>query len=202
MLHVGSRCYVGSSGCITKRMRDHLWRLKRGEHHNRALQDAWNESGGKYSVEVSESLPGATRDELRASEQRKLDELKGDPALCNTSSNSRGPDKRPDMTAKWQDPAWRALISSRSKHRKPLSDETRQRMAAAKRGSRNHSARPVVLTRPDGTVEHHDTATSAAASLGVSQQLVDQWLSGKSALPGRGRTCRKVHLMGLQMAYV
>ena len=200
LLHVGSRVYVGSSSCITKRVRDHLWRLRKGEHHNRALQDAWNESGGKYSVEIAESLPGATRDELRASEQRKLDELKSSPALCNISSNSRGPDKRPDMTAKWQDPAWRKFISSRVIHR-VVSDETRAKQAEAKRGSRNHKARQVEVVTPDLNKRLFDTATEAASFLGVTQQLVDQWLSGKVALPGQGRTCRKTHLIGLQIRY-
>ena len=75
------------------------------------------------------------------------------------------------------------------------------KQAVAKRGSRNLEARQVEVVTPDLNKRLFDTATEAASFLGVTQQLVDQWLSGKVALPGQGRTCRKTHLIGLQIRY-
>jgi group I intron endonuclease len=50
--NVTHKVYVGSSVNVLKRIREHIWALKRGDHPNRHLQSAWNKYG-EHSFEFS-----------------------------------------------------------------------------------------------------------------------------------------------------
>jgi group I intron endonuclease len=39
------KCYIGSALVLSKRWRTHLWNLRRGTHHSRALQNHFNKYG-------------------------------------------------------------------------------------------------------------------------------------------------------------
>lgn len=76
--------------------------------------------------------------------------------------------------------------------RGPLTTESRRRMSEAKRGGRNHRSRSVTVTDPDGIEMEFDSVTGVAAFFGVTQQLMDSWMSGKVGWPRQGKG-RKVN---------
>src|ERR1041385_759640 len=70
------KVYIGSSTAIYARCRDHYWRLLSERHPNGHLQSAWTRDGsGFFTVEVLESLPEATIEELRQAEERWIMKL-------------------------------------------------------------------------------------------------------------------------------
>lgn len=62
--------YIGSSKDLHKRWNQHQWFLKRGEHHNRHLQNAWNKYNGDLTFNT---LLICTEDNLLLYEQQFLD---------------------------------------------------------------------------------------------------------------------------------
>lgn len=205
-LYVGSFFYIGSSTDVDYRRACHISMLRKGEHPNHKLQAAWNHGSENVRSSVLRPLKrGADesvesfRDRLRAAEQELLDHYSCDPGITNLSMTACGPDTRVDMKARWRDPEYRNRML---RERGAPGEETRTKMAEAKRGMLNPKSRPVRVTWPDGREEVFPTGTAAAAEIGVSQQVVDLWLRGKLALPGRGsRKCRKPHLVGLVVGY-
>lgn len=206
-LTTGSVFYIGSTANLAKRRSQHAYDLKKGIHPCHKLQSAYT---GEVSCLLIDRIPrksGETdtehRERLRAAEQVLIDRLWGQPGLANRSRNSRGPDNRELMRTLWQNPEYRARWVKQIRSRPPVSDETRKRMAAAKRGARNAKARPVLVTWPDGRQQRFDTATDAAAAIGVSQQLCQMWLAGKVRQPEEGRLKRAhAHLCGLRVNYL
>ena len=68
------KLYVGSSIAIRRRVRDHFYRLAKGQHSNPYLQRAYLKDGADvFTVIVLEDLPGADQADLLAAEQRWLD---------------------------------------------------------------------------------------------------------------------------------
>lgn len=131
-------------------------------------------------------------DRLKAAEQLLLDHHKEHRELANQSMNARGPDRSGQL---WKVDSvkrdeWRRKLSESNKG-KVFSDETKARMATAKMGRRNPKATPVKVWCPDGAEKLFETVTAAAAFLGVTQQALDLWLSGKVPWPGQGRLLRK-----------
>jgi hypothetical protein len=208
LLTVGETLYVGSSWHTYRRKCSHISDLRGGKHDNKMLQKAWDKSPEQVTFSVvrhvekrEDDTKQLLRDKLRAAEQELLLLYAKNPKLANVSMNARGPDTRLDMKAKWQDPAFRAKMKEAMANKPEASPETRRKMAEAKTGANNPKARPVTVVWPCGRSEQYPTGSSAAKSLGVTQQLVDAWLKGIVALPGRGRTCRKLHLAGIDVFY-
>lgn len=207
LLTVGEKVYVGSSWSLDKRRAQHIADLRKGIHSCKALQKAWDKDPENVAFTVARPVKhnGETDDELKATlrtmEQELLDMYKGHVNLTNKSTNARGPDNGQLMKQKWQNPAFREYMTNLLKEKKKTSptSETRAKMGAAKRGARNPNATPVRVTMPDNTIHFFDTTTEAAQHLGVSQQRVNGWLSGKVALPGRGKYLRHKteHLRGM-----
>jgi hypothetical protein len=208
LLTVGDAIYVGSTWHSYRRKCSHISDLRGGKHDNKRLQAAWNKNPEQVTFSIVRPIEReegetreALRDRLRAAEQELLTLYSKNPALANTYRNSRGPDCRPDLKAKWQDPAFRAMMQENLANRPPPSLETRSKMAMAKTGARNHKSRPVSVVWPCCRAEKYESGAAAAKALGVTQQQVDLWLKGSVALPGRGRYCRKPHLMGIDVFY-
>lgn len=202
VLRIGHVFYVGSTSSLNRRIGDHVWRLRRGTHPCGVLQLAWGEAPESHVVEVLEEVDGG-RDLLRAAEQRWLDEFSGRVGLANRSLNSRGPCRRPDVAARWADPVWRGEMVQKMRlaSGSRVGDGSRRKMSEAKLGSRNHKSRGVWVV-VGGERKEFESVSLCAKHLGVSQQLVDQWLKGLTALPGRGRTCRKKHLVGMDIGFL
>lgn len=201
MIRVGESFYIGSSTRIDRRKRDHLWRLRSGKHPIPALQDAWDKHGTADVISIEfvsqrDMDKTAWRDALRASEQRLLNEHFGQAGCCNRSKNARGPDKDIAACRKPLSAETRKRMSDARKLYKPT-DAARRKMADAKRGSRNPKAVPVAVLSPMGELIEFASATAAAAWAGVSQQLFEQWMKGKSAWPGTGRFTKRHDLAWL-----
>ena len=73
-IELNGKCYVGSSINLHKRQVEHYWRLKKGIHPNKHLQNAYNKYGAEklvYSIlEVTENAG-----EVVAIEQKYIDKL-------------------------------------------------------------------------------------------------------------------------------
>jgi hypothetical protein len=191
ILYVGETFYIGSTTDFVKRLRDHSWRLRNGNHPNPTLQKSFSAGGDLrllkksfLSIEEGET-DDDFRDRLRCSEQTLLDDHWGDPKLANRSPNSRGPNNGEAMLKRWQDPDYYAKMKPFIDARKgvPVSAETRKKMSEAKRGSRNTNSRKVAIHGPEG-VQVFVCASDAARFLGVSQQNLQSWMTGKSPWPG------------------
>lgn len=208
---VGPAFYVGSTTRLGQRHSSHRVDLERGQHPNKRLQAAWDEHRD-FRFTVLTLIPRKEIDQgrdhverLKFHEQLLLDQLFADPNCCNASENSRYNTTISDvMKAKWRDPEFRATHTARLReHRTPPGPETRARMAAAKRGLAGVRSRPCVLDIPGRGELAFESASEAARFVGVSQQLLHQWLTGAAAWPGTGpRKPRRPGLVGLRGRFI
>jgi len=202
LLRVGMCFYVGSTGSLVRRIRDHVWRLRSGKHPNESLQAAWDLLPESHEVECLEECSGG-RDELRAIEQRWIDEYKARVGMVNKSVDSRGPGilASERMKELWADPLFRDR-ASKCRVGVEFSACTRAKMAESKRGALNPKAKGCWVLMPDGERLEFGALSEAARHLGVTQQAVDGWLRGLSAIPGRGRHTRYKGLEGMDIGYL
>ena len=191
----GNTAYIGSSSNLVQRKSAHKRDLQRGIHPNKNLQKAFDQCGD-YSfiphqfitqVDCSNEL----RTILRNAEQTLLDEAHKSNlwVIANISKNAFGPDCRPDMVEKWQDPEFRETMTNLRRSR-VITDETKRKMSIAKQGANNVKARKVIVTNPDGSETTFDTTTDAATFFRISQQLMHLMLVGKTGWPGKGKFIR------------
>ena len=125
------KVYIGSGINIEKRRTEHFNALRKGVHHNKHLQRAWN----KYGEDIFEFkiLLYCNSEELLGNEQDAMDyytELLGWAGLCNispTAGSSLGVKRSMETRAKL----------SVSHKGKKFSPETRARMSAAGKGNTN-----------------------------------------------------------------
>lgn len=198
-LEVGDVFITGHSTDVDYCRVRHVTLLRRGEHPNARLQAAWNGSASSTVLRHVDPLETDTEKSflrrLAAAERELIDCWADSPRFAG----SAGAGKRVDVRARWRDPAFRKRMLEKMK---PVGADTRAKMSGAKKGSLNPRSRPVRVTWPDGRVEVFPSCTEAGADLGVSQQLVHLWASGKAAQPGSGvRACRKPHLAGVVVGY-
>lgn len=183
---IGDVFYIGSSKDLRRRRFDHQWRLRSGNHPVKKLRDAYKVHGDfrwvvtDYLQREEGESDDSLRTRLRALEQKRLTESANHEGLANVSLNSRGPEMREDVKQRWQDPEFRAYMARLHKERlsKGISPETRERMAVSKRGARNHNARAVEVTTPEGETLRFGCASDAAKFFGVKQQVFDLWIRG------------------------
>ena len=81
--------YVGSAADISVRWSAHLSLLRRGGHHSRHLQHAWN-CYKEYNFRFEAFEPVANPDHLIAVEQVFLDYMKPAYNICKTAGSRRG----------------------------------------------------------------------------------------------------------------
>lgn len=87
---VNQKFYVGSTTNKRERFRNHRKLLRRGVHHCKHLQAAWNKYGEECFVfEVVEEIPNAA--DLWAAEDRWLDEHHGKPYCYNSGRSADAP---------------------------------------------------------------------------------------------------------------
>ena len=209
-LKVGETFYIGSTSNLVARIRDHAWRLKKGIHPSPKLQESFNNGGeiSHFTLELVKhsTCPDELRARLRAAEQEKIDFQFNDPLCANISPNASGPNNGEFFKNKWLDPEFREKMTSFLKDRKgaAVSKETRAKMAIAKTGANNVKSRPVSITSPDAKKSDFPSVSDAAKFLGVPQQVMDGWLSGKFAWPGTGKRPARPqyqHLVGWKAEY-
>lgn len=194
---VGPKFYIGSTTRLGSRHSSHRADLVAGKHPNTALQAAWDEHQD-FRFTVLTLIPEKPCDRgrdhaerLKFHEQKLLDDLFADPDCCNASENSRyNTTISGVMRRKWLDPEYRVAAIRRmrgARKTNPVSPETRERMAAAKRGLAGWAARPCVLQLPGSDIElAFESSTEAARFVGATQQAMHGWLTGKFAWPGSG----------------
>jgi len=132
------------------------------------------------------------RNHLRELEQVLLNDLvaSGLFSVANVSMNTRGPEARPDMIKRWQDPEFRAKMKEARRRYSPT-PETREKMANQKRGAKNVKSRAIIATSITGELHRFDSTSTAAIFFNVSQQVMQQLMAGKISWPGTGpRKCR------------
>lgn len=215
-LLVGPVFYIGSCSQFGRRLAGHRSDLTAGKHPNKRLQAAWDEhkttelfilkNVPRKAMDVESDKDHAAR--LKHNEQKFLDAEFDHPLCANESRNSRYNTKIADqMRAKWQDPEWRGKVSKKladSASARVVSQETREKMAKAKRGKNNVKSRPVVCFFK-GKRFDFESASNAANHFGVGQQAMHGWLSHKFCWPGTGPRNPKpssMHLIGLMGHFV
>lgn len=213
-VNVGPKFYLGSTTRLGSRHSSHRADLAAGKHPNKALQAAWNEHQD-FQLVVLTLIPAKDHDagrdhaeRLKFYEQRLLDESFHDSNCCNASESSRYNTTLSDaMKAKWCDPEFRVSTTRKLREARkanPVGPETREKMAAAKRGLAGPAARPCVLQLPGSDVElAFESVTEAAAFVGVSQQAMQGWVTGRVPWPGLGPKPPRVRrLAGLRGRYI
>lgn len=123
-MHVGSGTdYVGSAVNIEQRWREHRSCLRRGTHHSRYLQSAWNKYGeAAFGFVVLEwDVPLG---DLLAHEQAWLDTSDFRYNVCRVAGNCLGVKHTPETRAKW----------SAARKGKPKSSEWRSAIGTANIG--------------------------------------------------------------------
>lgn len=194
-IQVGQFFYIGSTATLGHRISDHRTRLAKGEHRNPALQAAWDQIH-EFSAFLLKEVPRKRHDtdgdhnaRLRFHEEMLLRKLHGTEGCCNRSSTAYyNSDVGGNLRAKWQDPEYRAKMLEVLRTRK-FSDESRAKMAEAKRGKNNPKSRPCSITF-NGEALRFESASEAAKHYGVSQQAMKQWLDGASSWPTDGGKTR------------
>lgn len=159
------RCYIGQSVNIESRFRGHRLELRKGTHHSRYLQNAWNRYGeGAFTFEVVEtiSLDALTRAEAATAlawrEQHWIDVsasvFNTCPAAATVAGIERSAEYRAKISAlhkgrKHTDEA-RRNMSRGQRNRPPVGDATRAKLSAAGRGrpqSEEHKAKRAAAQR-------------------------------------------------------
>ena len=132
--------YIGSAVNLQRRWKDHLYRLRRGQHKNRYLQRAFKKYGeATFIFSILESIEDSSQ--LISREQYYLDTLKPKYNLSPTARSNLGVQYTKE-SRKRMSKAQRGRILSKE-HRRKLaeaqrgkhhSEETKQKMSKAHKG--------------------------------------------------------------------
>lgn len=191
--------YIGSTGNLNQRKRQHRSELNRGIHSNQKLQLLYSPKNG---VDFKVAQRTQTREAALALEQELLDQHKNNPFCLNIATNARVPAAgmiRSDET--------RAKISQALKGRRPTeeskekmrqaqigrthSKETKQRMSESHKGT-THSedtkqqmskARKGIL-RSEETKQRMRTPRSEEAKEKIKQGALRRWQAYRDRLGG------------------
>jgi group I intron endonuclease len=193
-----SKIYIGSSVNIRNRCREHRGILRKGKHHSRHLQNAWN----KYGEEnfVFDVLHPCDEGDLMVFEQWYLD------TLCpygkrgfNIAKNAQAPamglevsletrKKLSESTkAFWSTPEGRAKKKAASTGR-IMTDETKEKIAAKQRG---------VPKPPDRVEKVRQAMIGKKASLETREKMRRSQLGKKMSPESIART-----IAGLNKHYI
>ncbi|ARL91007.1 GIY-YIG nuclease family protein [Burkholderia pseudomallei] len=120
--------YIGSAVSFVKRWRLHLLHLRRGSHHNKALQRAFDKYG--ESGLTFEKIALCPITDLLVVEQQFIDRLNPKYNICRVAGSVLGMKRAPFSDSH------RAAMSASRKGKKlpPLSAEARAKISAARRG--------------------------------------------------------------------
>lgn len=87
------KVYIGSSNDISSRVSTHKDNLRKGKHHNKSLQELYNNSLNKDFDKIFEvnKLFTETREEAYKIEQKSIDRIKGSDILLNVALDVLSP---------------------------------------------------------------------------------------------------------------
>lgn len=104
-----AKSYIGSSGNIERRWREHILALCRGVHHSEYLQNSWNKYGkSSFEFSVIEIVPYAQR--LIEREQHWIDATPNRLNICEIAGSTAGTEFC------WGDEAWDRAASRSLDH--------------------------------------------------------------------------------------
>ncbi|MCY1389902.1 group I intron endonuclease [compost metagenome] len=165
------RVYIGSSNNIRRRWQSHMGFLRRGNHSNSNLQDAFDRFGAEsFSYDVMEECELF---ELREREQYHLDckIQAGDPVFniseyTDCSMRGRCGEQNP-FFGRQHNEKTKSLLSQKNKGRK-LSDAVRRKMSASKIGKPRlyETGKPKIRVKCIETGEIFESVTHAALAKG------------------------------------
>jgi hypothetical protein len=171
----GGRPYIGSSDNVRRRWKSHKAELRRGRHHNAALQADWNEHGeAVFTFAVLEEVPDVAL--LIDAEQARLDKAIADGiTVYNIAMDIRSPGRGRTHTQA-------AKLKMSAKVRAWLDrPENMERVRARFLGDRNPSSKleaAKVMAICDRLLDGSHPA-QVAADAGVTQETVYQIRSGR-----------------------
>ena len=119
--------YVGSTVHFKQRWKVHMWKLRKGTHHSRALQSAAN----KYGVEAlvfARFLSVPSKEDLIAYEQIVIDTLKPAYNMCPVAGSALGFKQSAETLARTR--ASRVQRKENASKGKPYSREARLKVLA------------------------------------------------------------------------
>lgn len=211
---IGDKYYYGQSSRLKKRTNEHRSYLNRGCHPNKFMQAAYD----KYQDYKYEIILYCDEDNLDMYEQKFLDEHYGLEDCMNLSkcaeATRRGHAMSEETKQKLRNRVitdeWRANIGRASKGR-VHSPESRKRISEAITGvprpnavgGKNHRARKVMATLPDGTIKVWDTVKEAAEEVGYDRSFLSKVCRGLKPQPGTSHKYKKTeHIWGWVFTYI
>lgn len=146
---VNGKRYIGQASKFAKRFAEHRQALKRGDHHSRHLQAAWDKYGNEAFIFLPLLICKCERDVLQMYEQRCFDVLKPEYNIALISGSTLGIKRSPETRKKISMSAkghkrWlgkthtleaREKISAKAKGR-IISDETRASISRSLLGNK------------------------------------------------------------------
>lgn len=185
-MDVGDVFTIGGSKDLDHYKKRVLSSLRAGRYPNNMVQATFDLCGRKIRFRLLHPLQpfdGETDESyairLRTLESKVLRHHRGMEGLVNVKRGPVSEETREKHRARWADEAYRVEMITKLRNRGPVSLESRERMAEAKFGARNPKSKAVRVTWPDGYFADFGSQTEAARYLGVSQQLLNLWISGK-----------------------
>ena len=123
--------YIGSSINVKRRVWQHVYRFKRGDHSNPIMQAIWNSDPDRFNFLCLETIEDATKENILKAEQKHLDQSHvGENPLCMNilliANSHLGVKRRPESIEKL-----RQINLGRK-----ASEETKTKQRAAKLGTK------------------------------------------------------------------
>jgi group I intron endonuclease len=152
---VNDKIYIGSSVHVYVRLGQHKRDLKLGQHHSPILQAAWNKYGeNAFVMELVEEVRVAR---LRCVEQRYIETLHPEYNIAlDTTSPMRGRKQSAEHIAK----------RANAKRGKPLSLETKLKIAATLRGRKLGPRTQEVRNKISQSLNGHSVSKTTRAKIG------------------------------------
>lgn len=175
--------YIGSAKNFDSRRRAHFWSLRRGKHHNRHLQFAWN----KYGEEAFEFIPLIVCEvsDLICYEQRALDVLKPEYNLSPTAGNTLGVKFSAEVRARMS----AAKLGNTATKGKPRDPIAIAKTAAAHRGmKRSAETREKISEKAKGRKWTDEAKAKLSASTKGKKKPFRAYLIGNTFSKGRHHT--------------
>ena len=179
------RFYIGSAVCFSKRKSLHIFNLKRGTHHSKHLQSAWNKYGEhNFIFEIIEHI--IDKNTLIEREQIFLDKLSPEYNNSKTAGSLLGHKLTPEQR-KWRSENLRG--NKAAMYGKKHSPETKIKIGNANRGRKlkktiwnkgfcgklSHSSKQInQLTLEGALIKIWDSISDVQKTLGFSKGNISQ----------------------------
>lgn len=121
---VAGKQYVGSAVNFSLRWNVHKHCLRKGNHHNKPMQNAWNKHGEDYFT--FKKIIFCEKEDLIIYEQLAMDALKPKYNVLKIAGNSLG--------FKHTEESLKKMVASQNNRERIVSDETRKRLSVASKG--------------------------------------------------------------------